>query len=108
MKESRSKVTRSSGNIFADLKLPNPEELELRAKAAFVIAELINRQGLSQPAAAIKLGVAQTDVSRIVNGRLDGYSLERLLTLVQRLGNDIMINVKPARNSQTGKILMTA
>jgi predicted XRE-type DNA-binding protein len=97
-------VTRSSGNIFADLDLPNPRELDLKAQVAFLFGQMINKQNLSQSAAALKLGIAQPDVSRILNGRLDGFSLERLLTLVQGLGNDVEIKVRPAKNA-VGRIL---
>jgi|SRR6185437_14088542 predicted XRE-type DNA-binding protein len=101
----KEKITRSSGNIFADLDLPNPKELDLKAQVAFLISQMINRQNLSQSAAALKLGIAQPDVSRILRGRLDGYSLERLLTFVQGLGSDVELSFKPAKKNAKGRIL---
>jgi len=71
MKDRRIKVTRSSGNVFADIGLPKPEEHLLKAEIAVVISRLINRLGLTQTAAAVRLnglGVAQGDVSRILRG----------------------------------------
>src|SRR5262245_62665821 len=96
----KEKVTRSSGNIFADLGLPDADELDLKAQAAFLIGKAINKHGLSQNAAAVKLGIAQPDVSRILNGRLDGFSLERLFTLLRALGNDVEIKIRPAKEAR--------
>jgi predicted XRE-type DNA-binding protein len=78
---------------------------DLRAFFALVLGEQINQQSLTQRAAALKLGSAQADVSRILNGKFTGYSLERLITLVQALGNDVVIKVKPAHSRQ-GRVLM--
>ena len=80
---------------------------DLRAFVALVLCEQINQQGLTQRAAALKLGSAQADVSRILNGKFSGYSLERLIAWVQALGNDVVIKVKPAHSRQ-GRVLMTA
>ena len=107
MKE-RTKFTRSSGNIFADLGVDNPDEHLLKADVAVLIGRLINRCGLTQTATALKLGIAQPDVSRILRGQLNGYSLEKLLAIVRGLGNDIEIKVKPARNREAGRIRMSA
>jgi predicted XRE-type DNA-binding protein len=73
-----------------------------------LIGRLINGHGLTQTAAAVKLGIAQPDVSNILRGRLSGYSLERLLTLVRDLGTDVEIKFKPARSAKAGRILMSA
>jgi predicted XRE-type DNA-binding protein len=92
-------VTRGSGNVFADLGLPEPESRLLKARVLAVINETIESQGLgSQKAIADTLGIAQPDVSKLLRGRLAGFSLERLLDFASALGNDIDINVtKPAR-----------
>jgi predicted XRE-type DNA-binding protein len=73
------KATQSSGDIFADL-FPDADELDLiKLRAAFLIGKTINKYGLSQRAAAVKLGVAQPDVSRILNGLVDRFTLEKLV-----------------------------
>jgi predicted XRE-type DNA-binding protein len=106
MKDKSTRVTRSSGNVFADLGLPNSDEHKIKADVAMLIGRLINRLDLTQTAAALKLGIAQPDVSRILRGQLSGYSLERLLSFVRALGNDIEIKVKPTANKATGRLLM--
>jgi predicted XRE-type DNA-binding protein len=102
-----SKITRSSGNVFADLGLPNPEERMLKARIASAISKAVKRHALTQVVAAERMGIAQADVSKILNGRLSGYSLERLLSLVQSLGNDVEIKVKPTKNER-GRMLVSA
>jgi predicted XRE-type DNA-binding protein len=106
--KTQSRFTRSSGNVFADIGLRNAEEHRIRADIAALIGRLINHHNLTQNAAAVKLGIAQPDVSRILRGQLSGYSLEKLLTLVRALGNDVEIKVKPAKNARAGRILMSA
>jgi predicted XRE-type DNA-binding protein len=108
MNKRSVRFTRSSGNVFADLGLPNADEHRLRADVAAIIGTLINHHGLTQTAAALKLGIAQPDVSRILRGQLSGFSLERLLSLVRALGNDVEIKVRPAKNARAGRILMSA
>lgn len=108
-KPKKEKVIRLSGNILADL-FPDADELGLiRLQAALLIGKAIKKHGLSQRAAAVKLGIKQPDVSRILNGqRLERFSLERLLTLLRALGNDIEIKIRPTKQSRPGRFLMTA
>lgn len=98
-------IITGSGNVFADLVLPDADELLLKARVAAVIGDSIAALGLSQTAAAGRLGIAQPDVSNILRGRLRGYSLERLLDYVCTLGNDIDITVR-RRSEQRGRLRM--
>lgn len=68
----------SSGNVFADLGLPNPEELLAKAELALQINRLIKQKKLTQAAAAKLLGINQEEISFLGKGRLSGFSLERL------------------------------
>jgi predicted XRE-type DNA-binding protein len=83
-----TQITRSSGNIFADICLRHLEEHLVKADVAVLIGRLINRHGLTQSGAAVKLGLAQADLSRVLRGQLIGFSLERLLSIVRELGQD--------------------
>lgn len=94
--EERPVVTRGSGNIFADLGLPGAEDHLLKAQIVLVIGDTIRRQGLTQAAVARRMGVAQPDVSKLLKGRFDGFSLERLLGFLLALGHGIKIEVEPA------------
>jgi len=107
MKNIKSvKSVRGSGNIFADLGLPNPEERLLKARIALIIGEKIAQQGLSQSAAAARMGIAQPDVSKLLSGRLSGFSLERLISFVRALGQDVEIKVRPARHREVGRLVL--
>jgi predicted XRE-type DNA-binding protein len=108
MNDKSTRFTRSSGNVFADIGLENPDEHMLKAEIAVLIGRLINRQGLTQTAAAVKVGMAQSDISRILRGQLSGYSLERLFAIVRALGQDVEIKVRPAKNRDMGRIKMSA
>ncbi len=99
-------MTRSGGNIFADLGLPDAEERLVKANLAVIIGNSIERQGLSQSAAAARMGIAQPDVSKLLNGRLSGFSLERLLSFVRTLGLDVEIKVRPAKSKDVGRLVL--
>jgi predicted XRE-type DNA-binding protein len=104
----RSKVTKGSGNIFADLDLPNPNEHYVKARLVMIIGQTIERSGLTQTQAATKMGLKQPDVSKILHGRFEGFSLERLLFFVKSLGSDVQIKIKPSDPRQKGSILIDA
>jgi predicted XRE-type DNA-binding protein len=80
------KMTKSSGNVFADLGLPEPEERLLKAQLASQIARTITTRNLTQSAAAAIMGIDQPKVSHLLHGRLAGFSVDRLLTWLTELG----------------------
>jgi predicted XRE-type DNA-binding protein len=102
MPKSELDYTVSSGNVFADLGLPNPEEALAKAELANKIIVLIRERRLTQLQAAKVLGVDQPKVSALIRGNLTGFSLERLMRFLLRLGQDIRITVQasPRRRSQ--------
>lgn len=87
-------VLASSGNIFADLERPDAEEALARVRLAQQIAEIIERQALSQTEAAELMGLDQPKVSALVRGRLSGFSTDRLLRCLMLLGKDVDIVVR--------------
>jgi len=93
-------VEESSGNVFADLGLPNPEERLAKAHLAFRIGAAIRGRRLTQARAARILKIDQPKVSRLLRGQLSGFSTERLMQFLTLLGRDIEIVVKPAGGSR--------
>ena len=100
-------VERSSGNVFADLGLPHPEELLAKADLAIAFSMEIKERGLTQVEAAELLVVSQPDISNIMRGRLSGYSIERLARLLNALGYDVEIRVRPSQTGGRGHLRVT-
>jgi len=86
MVERRETVTAGSGNVFADIGLPEPEEELAKAQLASCIRQVIKRQRLTQVMAAFRMGIDQPKVSAILNGRLANFSSDRLMRLLTALG----------------------
>ena len=104
-RRDRIAVTESSGNVFADLGLPEPEEELAKAQLASHIRRAIERRHLSQAAAAALMGIDQPKVSALINGRIDNFSSERLMKLLTKLGQDVDITVRAkARGRSHGRI----
>jgi len=90
----------SSGNVFADLELPNAEELQAKAALANQIASIVMHRHLTQVETARILGTRQPKVSELLTGRLDGFSIERLIRYLNALGRDVQIIVTPKPRSR--------
>lgn len=104
-KSGEIQAEESSGNVFADLGLADPEERLAKADLAITISREIESRGLTQAEAADLLGVAQPDISNLMRGRLAGYSIERLTRLLNALGQDVEIRVRPAdRGDERGHL----
>lgn len=98
-------VYHSSGNVFADLELPDAEEMQAKALLSIQIHDIIKRRHLTQAQAAELLGIDQPKVSALIRGRLKGFSMERLFHFLNLLGRDVQIVVKPkARSRQLGSL----
>jgi predicted XRE-type DNA-binding protein len=98
-------VTASCGNVFADLGLPDAEDLMAKANLALYIRRTIEARGLTQAQAAHLLGIDQPKVSCILNGRLDGFSTERLMRFLNDLGCDVQISVSAPQPEARGHVV---
>jgi predicted XRE-type DNA-binding protein len=90
----------STGNVFADLGLPQSDELLAKAELATKIIEEIQKRRLTQAKAAVLLGMDQPKISALKKGKLTGFSIERLMRMLLLLGRDIEIAVKEKPKSQ--------
>ena len=98
-------VTIGSGNVFADLGFENADELLARAKLTLHICRIIKGRGWKPKAAAEALGLPLPEVTALVKGRFNDYSIERLLGLLTRLDQNVTIQVKAKTKRQAhGKI----
>ena len=97
-RKAKIRVKEGSGNIFADLGFANPEHEEVKARLTLQIYRLIKGRGLTQAQAGAVLGIKQPHVSNLMRGRSGAFSVERLMSFLTALGQDVQITVKSTRN----------
>jgi len=88
-------IDRGSGNVFADLAIPNPDLALAKAELVQRIRELLAERKLTQAKVADLLGLDQPKVSALVRGRVEGYSIDRLIRFLNTLGQRVEITVRP-------------
>ncbi|WP_051555089.1 helix-turn-helix domain-containing protein [Legionella fairfieldensis] len=93
------KFTKSSGNVFQDLGYRDADEHLLKAKFAMVINRVVAEKSLTQIETAKLLGIDQPKVSRLSRGQLSGFSIDKLITFLILLNQDIEVNIKPHSRS---------
>jgi predicted XRE-type DNA-binding protein len=101
------RIEKSSGNVFADLGLPRPEQELLKAKLVLQIYRLIKQRGITQTEAGKVLGIKQPHVSALMRNRAGAFSVERLMDFLTALGQDVQITVRPTRK-QFGEVSVVA
>jgi len=107
--EPKEEVVRSSGNVFADLGFPDAEERKTKVRLAAAINQLLNQRRLSQIAVARQLGINQPKVSALLNYKLEGFSVERLMRILTALDQDIQIVIRnKPRSRRSARIVVTA
>jgi predicted XRE-type DNA-binding protein len=109
MNEIDEAITRGTGNLFADLGYADAEERQTKLRLAHAINEVIARRRLTQAAAAEKLSINQPKVSALANYKLDGFSVERLMTFLTALDQDVEIVIrKKPRSRAAARISVVA
>lgn len=88
-------ATKGSGNVFRDLGFPNAEVLQAKADLVHQISAIIANRGLTQIDAANILGIGQPKVSELLHGRIDGFSMDRLIRFLGKLDHHVKITVRP-------------
>jgi predicted XRE-type DNA-binding protein len=89
-----------SGNVFADLGLEDAEELLTRARIGFHVYTLLKRRKLKQRDMATLLGIAQPDVSHLMNGHFSRFTADKLLDFLRRLDQTVIIQIRPHRRGE--------
>lgn len=107
-KRTKGKVVRSSGNVFADLGLPDAAELDTKARLGAAINVIVGRKRLTQAEAATALGINQPKVSALLHYKLEGFSVERLMHFLVALGQDVEIVVRNKPRSRSARVSVTA
>lgn len=108
-KNTRVWAERGSGNVFADLGLPHPEQELLKARLTLQIHKIIKDRGMTQARAGEILGIKQPHVSALMRNRAGTFSVERLMEFLTALGQDVEITVRPTRKRQgKGSVVVAA
>ena len=97
MKSEKLEVVRGSGNVFRDLRHDNADVQQFKAILAAEIVKALDRQGLSVRAAHGRTGIAAADFSRIRNADLGRFTVDRLMSIMNRLGSRVEVKVKVRR-----------
>jgi predicted XRE-type DNA-binding protein len=109
MNEPDETITRGTGNVFADLGYADADERQTKLRLVHAINDVIARRRLTQAAAAVKLRVNQPKVSALARYKLDGFSVERLMTFLTALDQDVEIAIrKKPRSRAAGRISVVA
>lgn len=93
-------VTASSGNVFADIGLPNPDQELLKAQLTLEIYRIVRSRNLTQAEAGKILGIRQPHVSLLMRNRSGTFSTERLMSFLASLGRDVEIRIRRTRKPQ--------
>jgi predicted XRE-type DNA-binding protein len=107
-KRTRERVIPSSGNVFADMGLPDAVELDTKARLGAALCRIVERRRLTQAQVAAALSVNQPKVSALLHYKLEGFSVERLMRFLVVLGQDIEIVIRTKPPSRSARIAVRA
>ncbi len=103
MKGEKLEVVRGSGNVFRDLGHKNADAEQFKAILAAEIIKVLDRDGLSVRAAYGRTGIAAADFSRIRNADLGRFTVDRLMSIINRLGSRVEVKVRVRRTETAGR-----
>lgn len=107
-KATTERVIPSSGNVFADMGLPDAAELDTKARLAAAINRIVERRRFTQAEVAVALEINQPKVSALLHYKLEGFSVERLMRFLVALGQDVEIVVKAKPRTRSARIAVCA
>ena len=97
-------IVRDTGNVFADLGMPDADERQTKTRLAMAVNEIIQQRKLKQIDAARVLGIPQPRVSALVRYRLNEFSVEKLMGFLTSLGHDVEITIRPRVSDVAGVV----
>lgn len=102
------KITRGTDNVLADLGFEGADELSTKVQLAVNINRIIKGRHLKQAEVSALLGIPQPKVSQLMNFKLDGFSVERLMIFLTALHRDVEIRIRKAPRSRNGGRIFVA
>jgi predicted XRE-type DNA-binding protein len=107
-KKIRERIIPGSGNVFADMGLPDAVELDTKARLGAAICRIVERRKLTQIEVAAALGINQPKVSALLHYKLEGFSAERLMRFLTALGHDVEIVIRPRPRTRSARLAVRA
>lgn len=107
-KTHQERIISSSGNVFADMGLPDADELDTKARLAATIIRIVERRRLTQAQVSAVLQINQPKVSALLHYKLEGFSVERLMRFLTALGHDVEIVVKAKPRTRSARLAVRA
>jgi predicted XRE-type DNA-binding protein len=104
MKDEKIELVRGSGNVFRDFGHPSPDVAQLKAILAAEIVKKLDREKLTVRAAHAFTGIAAADFSRIRNADLSRFTVDRLVSIINRLGSRVEVKVSVRAIKARGKV----
>ena len=98
--ENKIEFEKSTGNVFADLELENPQELQARSMIGFHVIELLKDKNMKQREIGSLLGIKQAEVSHLLNGHYSRFSIEKLIDFLKPLNQKVTIKISPHREGE--------
>ena len=105
MRDEPFELVRGSGNVFRDFGLPDPDVLQMKAILAAEIIKMMDRERLTVRGAQARTGVAAADFSRIRNADLRRFTLDRLVSILNRLGARVEVKIKVRSGQRVGSVV---
>jgi predicted XRE-type DNA-binding protein len=99
-KSSKSAIRRGGRNVFADLGLPDAQTHFVKAQLVSRMMDIMQARKLTQTAVAGIIGLSQPDISKLIRGRFRGYSIDRLMSFLVALDQDVEIVVRSKPDSR--------
>jgi predicted XRE-type DNA-binding protein len=104
MKSEKLELVRGSGNVFRDLGHKNADVEQFKAILAAEIIKALDREHLTVRAAHDRTGIAAADFSRVRNADLGRFTVDRLMSIINRLGSRVEVKVRVRRAAQSFRI----
>lgn len=99
-RSAESSITRGTKNVFADLGYPDAAERQAKLRLAYALNQVLDQRDVTQTAAGRLLGLSQPKVSALRNYKLGGFSVERLMTLLTAVDQDVEIVIRQKPRSR--------
>ena len=107
-RQAGERIMPGSGNVFAYIGLPDAEELDTKVRLGAALCHIVRQRGLTQAEVGSTLGINQPKVSALLNYKLEGFSIERLMRFLVALGHDVEISIKARPRTRSARIAVKA